>query len=198
MPGFFQPVEIKAPNGALISLACGDGFAPPQAAPLRAACLIGAVYRLRVTHIPLSAGVEVFPSVELIDRLYTPVDQQWRFPIPIELTAEDLRLALDGKFVTRVVYVEDPEHALPVKQAGTQSWFEVGPGHDRLLVGGRRVGPSGGDPPTAHRLPNETPDAGFLFGSPPYRIQGSGFRVQGSEVGLRLSSLTIITPIRSA
>ena len=72
LPGFFQPVEIKAPQGASISLA-GDGqFGPPQAAPCRVGMLIGSVYRLRVTDIPLpqgGEGLEVFPSIEVIDRL---------------------------------------------------------------------------------------------------------------------------------
>jgi hypothetical protein len=177
LPGFFQPVEIKAPGGALVSLAAGGQFVTPQAAPVRVGLLIGSVYRLRVTNIPLSAGQEVFPSIELVDRLYTPVDQQWRFPIPIELSEEDLRLALSGKFVTRVIYLEDPDHALPVKQAGTQNWFEVAPGGDPLMEAdamGRPVAilRLGG------RLPNDTPDASFFFGCPPYWGQGSGFGVQ--------------------
>ncbi len=70
LSGFFQPVEIKAPPGALISLAVNCQFDQPQPAPRKAGLLIGAVYRLRVTNIRLSEGVEVFPTIELIDRLY--------------------------------------------------------------------------------------------------------------------------------
>jgi hypothetical protein len=179
LPGFFQPVEIKAPNGALISLASGGQFSSPLPAPLRAALLVGAVYRLRVSGIPLSPGVEVFPSIELIDRLYTPIAQEWRFPIPIELTQDDLQLALDGKFVTRVIYLEDPEQALPVKQAATQSWFEVGPGRDPLVEAdalGRPVAILR----LGARLPNETLDEGFLFGSPPFVLASTAN--QGREL----------------
>jgi hypothetical protein len=170
LPGFFQPVEIKAPPGALVSLAANAQFGRPEPAPRRVGLLIGQVYRLRVTEIPLSPGLEVFPTVELIDRLYTPADQQRRFPIPIELSQEDLQLALDGKFVTRVIYLEDPQRALPVPAAGTpQHWFEVAPGDDPLAVAdalGRPVAILR----LGARLPDQgpQPDASFFFGSPPY------------------------------
>jgi hypothetical protein len=168
LPGFFQPVEIKAPPGALISLATGQQFGTAQAAPRRVGMLIGSVYRLRVTNIPRAAGLEVFPSVEVIDRLYAPAGQEVRFTIPVELTQEELEMAMGGRFVTRVIYVEDPERALPLRgDRGPQEWFDVGPGRDPLAVAdglGRPVAilRMGG------RLPDAQPDAGFFFGSPPW------------------------------
>jgi hypothetical protein len=170
LPGFFQPVEIKAPPGALVALAADGQFGPSRALPLRVGLLIGPVYRLRVTNIPLNLGAEVFPTIEMIDRTYAPVDQQRRFAIPIELAEEDLRLALEGKFVTRVIYLEDLPRALPVREAGQpQQWFEIAPGQDPLAVAdalGRPVAilRLGG------RLPDQgaEPDASFLFGCPPY------------------------------
>ena len=39
----------------------------------KAGLLIGSVYRLRVTSIPLAEGLEVFPTIEVIDRLYAPL-----------------------------------------------------------------------------------------------------------------------------
>ena len=69
---------------------------------------IGYVYRLQVTNIPNNDGVDIYPTIELVDRLYPPPGLALRFPIPIELTQEELQLAADGAFVTRVIYVEDP------------------------------------------------------------------------------------------
>jgi hypothetical protein len=169
LPGFFQPVEINAPQGALLSLAADNQFDSPQATSRRAGLLIGAVYRLRVTNIPLpegAEGLEVFPTVEIIDRTYAPADQALRFAIPVELTAEDLRLALQGKFVTRVIYVEDPKSATPVSTTPqSQGWFDVGPERDPLAVAdvlGRPVAilRLGG------RVPVQGPDPDFFFGSP--------------------------------
>jgi hypothetical protein len=168
LPGFFQPVEIKAPAGASISLAVGNQFDPPQPAPRRAGMLIGSVYRLRVINIPQAEGLEVFPTIEVIDRLYAPADQQVRFAIPIELSQEDLELALDGKFVTRVIYLEDPRSASPVRSnPASQTWFDVGVGRDPLAVAdglGRPVAilRLGG------RMPDLGADPGFYFGSPPW------------------------------
>ena len=170
LPGFYQPVEIKAPRGVLISLAVANQFDEAQPAPRKAGMLIGAVYRLRAANIPLAEGMEVFPTIEVIDRLYTPLDQAGRFAIPIELTENDLKLALDGKFVTRVIYLENPRDALPIRDnLQGQAWFEAAPGQDPLAVAdalGRPVAilRLGG------RLPDqaETPDPSFFYGSPPF------------------------------
>jgi uncharacterized repeat protein (TIGR01451 family) len=170
LPGYFQPVEIKAQSGALISLASDGRFDEPQGESCKAGMLIGAVYRLRITGIPMAAGSEVFPTVEIIDRTYPPVGMELRFPIPIELSREDIRLALDGKFVTKVIYLEDPRNALPVREnPRAQDWFEVRPGQDPLAVAdalGRPVAilRMGG------RLPEnpQSPDSSFLFGCPPF------------------------------
>jgi hypothetical protein len=171
LPGFFQPVEIKAPAGALVSMASAERFGPRQPSPQRVGLLIGSVYRLRVTNIATpegTEGLEVFPTIEVIDRLYAPPGQEFRFAIPIELSTEDLKLALAGKFVTRVIYLEDPHQAAPVREINhSQNWFEVAVGQDPLAAAdtlGRPVAilRLGG------RLPDAGADAGFFFGSPPY------------------------------
>jgi hypothetical protein len=172
LPGYFQPVEIKAPAGAMISLANADRFDAPQTESQKAGFLIGAVYRLRVTNIRMAEGAEVYPTIEVVNRLYSPTGQEWRFPIPIEITEEDLKLALAGKFVTRVIYLEDPRNALPVDGAASQSWFDVAPGQDPLAVA------DGLGRPVAilrlgARLPNHGPDAAFFFGSPPFAANPS-------------------------
>jgi hypothetical protein len=169
LAGFFQPVEIRAPRGALISLAEGGALAAPQPGPVRVGLLIGQVYRICVVNIPLNEGLEVFPTIEVINRLYTPRGQETRFPIVIELTAEDLRFALDGKFVTRVIYLEDPLNALPVREGPrSQGWFEVAPGTDPLAVADQL-----GRPVAILRMGARVPDRNqgaddnFLFGCPP-------------------------------
>ncbi len=184
--GFFQPVEIKAPPGALVSLAVAGEFQQPQPAPVRAGMLIGQVYRLRVIKIPMNPGMEVFPTIEVIDRLYAPPGQQQRFAIPVQLTREDLELALAGKFVTRVIYLEDPRRALPVSDdPQAQNWFEAGPGRDPLALAdalGRPVAILR----MGARMPDVTegPDTGFLFGSPPlmqYPPRTTGSRQPAAE-----------------
>jgi hypothetical protein len=80
-------------------------------------------------------------------------------------------MALGGKYVTRVIYIEDPDRAIPIaRTAKDESWFEVDPGDDPLVVadtlgrpvailrlGGRTPGPEG-------------PTAEFMYGSPPVEL----------------------------
>lgn len=152
----------------MIAAAVDGQFEEPRPGPLMAGFLIGSVYRLRVTHIPLQEGYEVYPTIEVIDRLYPPIGQEAKFPIPIALATEELEMALGGRFVTRVIYLEDPDTAEPVaRQGNEQSYFEVPVGENPLDVadslgrpvailrmGARVPGPDG-------------PDETFLYGSPP-------------------------------
>jgi len=166
--GYFQPVKIIAPAGAAICYAVDGQFQTPQPAPLVAGFLVGQVYRLRVIGIPLHPGMEVFPTLEVIDRLYTPAGHEWQFPIEVELTLEDLEMALSGKFVTKVIYLEDPRLALPVAQQGHQRWFEVAPGGDPLAMADQ-LGRPVAIVRLGARLPNAEngPDMDFLYGCPP-------------------------------
>ena len=169
LPGYFQPVEIKAPEGTQVAPAAGGAFEDPSTGTLTAGMLIGAVYRLRVTNIPLQEGVEVYPTVEVIDRTYPPVGHEFKFPIPIELTQEELEMAAAGSFVTRVIYIEDPDTAVPVARKGNeQAYFEVGDGDNPL-----NVADSLGRPVAILRMGARVPDAQgpdeiFLYGSPPF------------------------------
>ncbi len=117
---------------------------------------IAPVYRLKVSGYPNSEGVELFPTVEIIDRLYPPPGLALQFPIPIELTQDELELAARGAFVTRVIYVEDPEHALPVaRRAGEeQPWIEAPAGEDPLVTADRN-----GRPVAILRIGSRVPDA---------------------------------------
>jgi hypothetical protein len=168
--GYYQPVELRAPAGALVALVVADQFTEAQPAPKRAGLLVGQVYRMRVTNLPLNPGAEVFPTIEVIDRLYPPAGQERRFPIVVDLTREDLELALAGKFVTRIVYLEDPLAALPVNLANQpQNWFEIPAGRDPLAeadVLGRPVAILR----MGARLPIDpsAPDPQFFLGSPPW------------------------------
>ncbi len=119
----------------MVGMAIGGQFTNPELDNPLVGLMVGPVYRLRVSNLFDRPGVEVFPTVELIDRLYPPPGAGLKFPVPIDLTAEDLELAAQGMFVTRVIYVEDPSQALPTTPVeGETSWHEVGEGEDPLEV----------------------------------------------------------------
>ena len=54
LPGYFQPVEIRAPQSARIWLGVDGHYVEPDAAAVKAGLLIGSVYRLRITNIPFT------------------------------------------------------------------------------------------------------------------------------------------------
>ncbi len=169
IPGYFQPIQIIAPKGVAVSMAVDGQFSEPLPAPVEAGMLIGAVYRLKVTRIPLHVGMEVFPTIEVVDRTYPPRGQELRFPIPVELTQQDLELASRGSFVTRVVYIENPNGAIPHQSdAMHPSWFDAPPRDDPFTVASSMGRPVvilriGGRTPTD----SESPDAQFIYNSPP-------------------------------
>jgi hypothetical protein len=168
LSGYCQPVEIRAPKGARISPAAGTGYTETEQSNLLVGLAIGPVYRFRITDVPEHPGLEIFPTVEMIDRLYPPPGQALRFPVPVELTLNELLMAADGRFVTRIIYVEDPQLAVPVSEKSDSEtrWFDVPPGEDPLVTAdslGRPIAilRMGGRLPEA-----EQTEASFAYGAP--------------------------------
>lgn len=165
--GYFQPVQVSGPAGLHVALAQEGQFLPLLEAPVRAGMMVGRVYRIKVSGIPGYEGEELFPSIEVIDRLYAPSGREHRFPIPIVLEEEDLRAALRGELVTRVIYLEDSEIAEPVADLpGEQRVTEVSGTEDPLQTADHL-----GRPVAIVRIGSRTPDlrgdlTDFLYGSP--------------------------------
>ncbi len=169
LPGYFQPLELMTPKGSEISMLNGGKFSRTRSSVVKAGMLIGPVYRLKVTQIPGHAGQEIFPTIEVIDRTYPPPGQETHFPIPLHITQEEIELAIEGHYVTRVVYLEDPKNAFPVRQIpGLQRVIDIGPGLDPL-----RIADDYGRPVAilriGSRIPDEATDQVFGYGSPPFR-----------------------------
>ena len=124
---YFQHVHITAPEGTEIAPAAEGKFIEPMAAPQYYALQMGKTYRFRLTNIPLMPGVELFPTVEILDRTHPPIGEELRHAVEIEFAKEDLYAALQGKFVTRIIYIENPETALPIasKDQEGQGYFDV-------------------------------------------------------------------------
>jgi hypothetical protein len=186
LSGYFQPTEIRAPAGARIAAAIDGGFGEGQADKLLVGLEIGPVYRFRVTEIPEQPGLELFPTVEMIDRLYPPPGQSLKFPVPIDLTREEMLMAADGQFVTRVIYVENPQLAIPIaeKSPSDTRWFEVQPGGDPLVAAhglGRPIAilRIGGRVPEPNQM-----DESFLFCSPSPLVYDDSLRAAPGRVML--------------
>jgi hypothetical protein len=168
--GHYQGVAFRGPGTTQFSLPLDGVFQPPADKPLCAGLLIGAVYRFKVTSIPGYEGEELFPTVEVIDRTYPPESLAARFPIPINLEIEDLEDALEGRLVTRVIYLEDPGTAVPLPETPDSARaFDIPGSQDPLAVADTL-----GKPVAILRLGSVTPPTAeallpqFFLGYPPW------------------------------
>ena len=67
---------------------------------------VGHVHRFRLTYRTELVDRELFPTVELIDRLHPPAGRDAEFPVVLELTEADIEDYLNGQMVTKVIYVQ--------------------------------------------------------------------------------------------
>lgn len=168
--GHFQGVAFRGPGSTQFSLSIDGVFQPPSEKPLCAGLLIGSVYRFKITSIPGYEGEELFPTVEIIDRTYPPESLAARFPIPINLELEDLEDALQGRLVTRVIYLEDPGNAVPLAETPESSRALDIPGYQDPLA----VADELGKPVAIVRLGSLAPPTyeallpQFFMGYPPW------------------------------
>lgn len=168
--GSYQAVEVSGPKGAQVALARDGQFLHTLEAPVKVGMIVGAVYRVRVTGIPFRPGEELYPTIEVIDRIHAPTGREHRFPIPVVLEEADLRAALDGALVTRVIYLEDNEIAEPIAQSpSTQPVLDVGPSDNALKAADQL-----GRPVAILRIGSRIPAnlqgdlTDFLYGCPPW------------------------------
>ena len=162
--GYVQPTELIVPKNSRIAYYDKNKFAAPQKNRIKLGLRIGDVYRFKVTMIEGFEGLELYPSVEVIDRLYPAQDKYLDFPVPMQLTQEDLEDALKGQLITKIIYIEDPSKALPVKEIkDSQRVLVVGVGEDPLLEAENL-----GRPVAILRLGSRTPDERKIavFGAP--------------------------------
>jgi len=107
-PFSFQPIRVLLPAAGQVT--CFESLDRPVELPeARGGLMVGRMYRLRISGLEDFAGVEFFPSIELVDRLHPPAGREGDFPMEIEFTIEELEWAANGRLVTKVIYLEQPD-----------------------------------------------------------------------------------------
>ncbi len=115
--GIPQPVKLSLPSTGTVTFYSGSPQNPvPLAAPSLTALGVGYVYRVKISEMPEFPGVELYPTVELVDRLHPPAGLELEFPVPLQITAEEIETVLQDRMVTKVVYLEQPDLAYPAEQ----------------------------------------------------------------------------------
>ncbi|TWT41549.1 hypothetical protein [Botrimarina hoheduenensis] len=99
----------------------------------------GAIYRLQLQNIPGRAGVTLYPTLEV-----APVNPRTdaflaHAPVPVQFTEEDFDQVMSGNFVTKVIYLPDPEfQELALSGVETLVSTRLDPGVDPVSEADRR------------------------------------------------------------
>ncbi len=99
----------------------------------------GAIYRLKLTNIEGREGVELYPTVEIGPT--TPRTEAYlaHNAIPAQFTAEDFDQVMAGNFVTKVIYLPDPQfQQLALSGVETIVSTRLDPGTDPIVEADRR------------------------------------------------------------
>lgn len=165
MNGYVQPFRFILPGNAEVSVYKNGGFEKVES-DASIGLMVGRVYRLKVTNIPQHPGTIVYPSLEIINRLYPPQGEADKHAVEVLLDLDDFVQVDKGNVITRVVYLENPKIALPVTQrAGEQQWYDTAPGEDPL-----KTAQLNGRPMAIVRIGSRVPDpsdgVAFHFGQP--------------------------------
>jgi hypothetical protein len=129
--GQVQPVKVMAPEAIELSVVSGGSFVSTGQPSYVGGMQLGSLYRFRITGVQVARSFELYPSIELLDLLRPPKGLENDFPVPVVITDSDIREAIAGRLVTKVVYLEDPDVALP--RGGTkdeQPYFDVSASED--------------------------------------------------------------------
>lgn len=122
--------DISSP-GAFDSpaLVCPGRYNFPQAA----------IYRLKLSNIPGRPGVELYPTLEVGPVMPRTEAFLAHNAIPVQFTPEDFDQVLSGNFVTKVIYLPDPEfQELALAGVETLVSTRLDPGVDPIVEADRR------------------------------------------------------------
>jgi hypothetical protein len=99
----------------------------------------GAIYRLKLTNIPGREGAELYPTLEVAPTTPRTAAFIAHNTVPVQLSDEDLDQVMTGNFVTKVVYLPDPDYQeLAVAGVETLVSTRLDPGIDPVVEADRR------------------------------------------------------------
>jgi len=103
-------VEVLAPAPVAVPIGDGGGI-------ITVGLRRGVGYRLRLTGITERPTAELYPVIEVVGHLHRPdgIDPG-KYPIRVVFNQDDLDDAVDrGRLVTKIIYLEDPDQAIPFR-----------------------------------------------------------------------------------
>ena len=133
---FNQPQSMK-----ILYDVVGDSTftSEPLVVPGRLEFAQGGIFRLKLTDIQGREGVELYPTLEVGTASYRTAAYLAHNAIAIQFTEEDLDQALSSNFVTKVIYLPDPEfQGDAISGIDTLVSTRLEPGLDPIVEADRR------------------------------------------------------------
>lgn len=141
-PILTSQVQFVGPEGMIIawSVSAPGAFdSEPLIAPAKYNFPQGAIYQLRLTNVQGRPGVELYPTLEVAPVMPRTAAFLAHNTVPVQFTNEDFDQVLSGNFVTKVVYLPDPEfQQLAVAGVDTLVSTRLDPGVDPIVEADRK------------------------------------------------------------
>lgn len=141
-PNVTSQVAFVGPEGMAVGWdVMGPGMfdSEPLTCPGRYNFPQGAIYRMKLTNIPGRPGVELYPTLEVGPVMPRTEAFLAHNAIPVQYTPEDFDQVLSGNFVTKVIYLPDPEYQeLALAGVETLVSTRLDPGVDPVVEADRR------------------------------------------------------------
>jgi hypothetical protein len=140
--GQVSQVEFVGPDGMQVRwdvAAPGQFDSDPLVTPARYNFSQGAIYRLKLSDIPGREGVDLYPTLEVGSAMPRTAAFLSHNAIPVQFTEEDFDQVTGGNFVTKVIYLPDPEfQELALAGVETLVSTRLDPGVDPIVEADRR------------------------------------------------------------
>jgi len=227
MPGQVSQVAFVGPEGMRVSWdvgAPGQFDSEPMICPGHYNFPQGAIYRLKLSYIPGRPAVELYPTLEIGPAVPRTEAFLAHNAIPVQFAEEDFDQVLSGNFVTKVIYLPDPEfQGFALAGVETLVSTRLDPGVDPIVEADRRgailaivrlgnkdleipsemgrTGEGGEVMPTAYQVP--VAEAGMEAGGKPLGVPVGGpstmpmnyvSGVNGPQYGMPISGTPVGLP----
>jgi uncharacterized repeat protein (TIGR01451 family) len=107
---------VLAPQGVRVAFYPGSPLARLHDTPAVVGLRPGYRYRLELSNLPYHPGERLYPEVEVRATLVPRNGMKYMaWPAPLLFTPADIEHALLGSMITKAIYLEDPEKAIPAQ-----------------------------------------------------------------------------------
>lgn len=134
VPAPVLAAKVLAPPGVRVAVHPGSKLARINDTPAVFGFRPGYVYRLELSNLPYHPDRVLYPEIEVHGVLVPrPGMKYMDWPAPIVFNARDIERALAGALITKAVYLEDPEKAIPA-EFSPNTPYEVSVGSEEEAI----------------------------------------------------------------